>query len=85
MINSQLEPNDTFDLIFFSLIFLVILFLFLPGLIDNFPRPYNCSRHNSASDGCVAAQQAGKGCAWHAGCQLCFQEGAKILDSCQLQ
>lgn len=42
----------------------------------NFSKKFNCEEFNDKYLNCVEAQNAGKGCIWYAGCNMCLKGGA---------
>jgi hypothetical protein len=73
---------EGFDLFFFLIIFIIVSILSAPHIFPQFQKPFNCSQFNNNFQSCVTAQQAGKGCAWYADCNTCYEEKNGTANVC---
>lgn len=81
-----LWQEEKFDIVAFFIIFLIVGFLVFENFSVNikgaFEGPFQCSQYNNNFEGCVEAQQSGKGCAWWAACAKCIRDGEDVANIC---
>ncbi len=75
--------TDKWDAVFFIVIFLIVLYLLLPGLKSSVPEVYRCEDHTNDYEGCVSAQRQAKGCAWYSQCSACAKDGSDVRNICK--